>query len=384
MSPALSALCRTEFAQDEDLIYLNHAAVGPWPRRTVDAVQAFAEENTRRGASDYPRWNQIERQLRERLARLINAPDPRDIALLKNTSEALSVVAWGLSWNHGDNVVSAWEEFPSNRMVWESLAEQGVSLRTAKVDESEDPEQALIALMNDNTRLLSISSVQYASGLRLDLRRLGEACRERDILFCVDAIQSVGAHAIDAQDIHADFLMADGHKWMLAPEGVALFYSRPEARERLRLRQFGWRMLEQLGDYNSREWRPASGATRFECGSPNMLGIHAMHASIGLLLEIGMQDVEQAVLENTRRVMRAIAARPALRLMTSEQAGRYAGIVNFIAGDGDQTEVYKRLMKRGVICAQRGAGIRFSAHFYTPPERLARAFDLLDEVLTGL
>lgn len=384
MSLDLNALREVEFAQDEDLIYLNHAAVGPWPRRSANAAQAFAEENTRRGAAGYPGWNKIEHELRERLAELINAPGHQDIALLKSTSEALSVVAYGLDWRQGDNIVSAYEEFPSNRLVWESLADQGVSLRTARVDESEDPEQALIELMDENTRLLTISSVQFAGGLRLDLKRLGDACRERGVLYCVDAIQSVGAHVIDVQAIHADFLMADGHKWMLSPEGVALFYSRPEARDKLRLHQYGWRMVEHVGDYNTREWQAAASARRFECGSPNMLGIHAMHASIGLLLELGMPNVEQALLDNARRVMDAVAARPALRLVTREQAGRYAGIVNFLAGNGDQEQIYKTLMQRGVICAQRGPGVRFSPHFYTPPERIDRAFAIVDDVLSGL
>ena len=191
--PTLEPLVRTEFPVIDSCIYLNHAAVGPWPRRTQQAVTRFAEENTIDGARHYPRWLEIEARLREQLAALIRAPTCADIALLKNTSEALSFVAYGFPWRDGDSIVISDEEFPSNRIVWESLRNRGVSVREVRLRGQVDPEQALLNAADARTRLLSISSVQYASGLRLDLTRLGEHCRRRDIAFCVDAIQSVGA-----------------------------------------------------------------------------------------------------------------------------------------------------------------------------------------------
>ncbi|HXH65378.1 MAG TPA: aminotransferase class V-fold PLP-dependent enzyme, partial [Mariprofundaceae bacterium] len=244
-----------EFSLDPDILYLNHAAVAPWPRRTEVAVKDFAEQNRRRGSADYPQWLKTERSLRGRLMRLIHAGSSDDIALVKNTSEGLSLVAYGLAWRDSDNIVSTNQEFPSNRIVWESLEGRGVQLRCADIT-GDDPEAAIIARMDARTRLVSVSSVQYATGLRLDLARLGTACRERGILFCVDAIQSLGALCFDAEACHADFVTADAHKWMLGPEGVALFYSRPEARAKLGLSQYGWHMVEHAGDFERAEWRP--------------------------------------------------------------------------------------------------------------------------------
>jgi len=369
-----------EFPLDEDLIYLNHAAVSPWPQRTSLAVKQFADENIHRGAYHYPDWAKQESQLREQLRQLINAHSADDIALLKNTSEALSVVAHGLSWSAGDNIIISDQEFPSNRMVWESLQSQGVQLRQIDLASSTSPEQALMDAMDKQTRLLSISSVQYASGLRLDLRQLGNACHQQNILFCVDAIQSVGALQTDVEEMQADFMMADGHKWMLGPEGLAFFYSRPAAREQLTLRQFGWHMAEDYLNFDNRDWQVARSARRFECGSPNMLGIQALSASLSLLLEIGMQTVERRLLDNTRHLFAELKASKNLQVLSDTDEGRFAGIVLFQHQHIPAQQLYTRLMEKGVVCAARGLGIRFSPHFYTHREKISEAVKIADSL----
>ena len=366
-----------EFLLDDEILYLNHAAVAPWPKCSRDAVQRFAEENARLGSQHYPQWVMVEQELRERLARLIHAPSADDIALLKNTSEALSVVAHGLPWTVGDNIVTSDEEFPSNRIVWESLAERGVSLKQVDLHSDKSPEDALIASIDANTRLLAISSVEYASGLRLDLKRLGEYCRAHDIYFCVDAIQSVGAVAMDVQAIQADFLMADGHKWMLGPEGLALFYVRPRLRHQLQLHQFGWHMVEEHMNFDAKLWQIAHSARRFECGSPNMLGIHALHASVGLLLEIGMDEVEARVVDNSEYLIGLIEAHPQLELLSRKDRSRLAGIVTFRHRQVDSATLYHYLMENNVMCALRGGGVRFSPHFYIDKSILERAIHMV-------
>jgi selenocysteine lyase/cysteine desulfurase len=376
-TPDYSAL----FDLEPDLIYLNHAAVAPWPRVAAAAVRDFADENARSGAFHYPRWTATESRLRANLARLINAPSPDDIALLKNTSEALSVVAYGLAWEPGDNVVISNQEFPSNRIVWESLAAQGVETRRVDLRAAATPEDALIQAMDRRTRVLAISSVQYATGLRMHLERLGSHCRAHGALFCVDAIQSLGALQFDVQACGADFVAADAHKWMLGPEGVALFYCRAELRERLRLHQFGWHMVERVGDYTRDDWTPAASARRFECGSANMVGIHAFDAGVALLLDIGMDNVERRVEFNTGELLRLLRARPALELLSDPTPARRSGIVTFKPGGTDPKALYDGLVSRRVFCAARGGGIRFSPHFHTAPEQLARAFQRVDELI---
>ena len=374
----IDSLIRDEFRLRNDIHHLNHAAVAPWPERTRRAVAEFASENAEQGSLDYLRWLETEATLRARAARLLNAASAEDIALLKSTSEALSVVAHGLDWEAGDNVVISDQEFPSNRIVWESLAAYGVQVREARLDAAESPEAALLEITDQRTRVLAISSVQYASGLRVHLDVLGAACRERGILFCVDAIQSIGALRTDVQAIEADFVMADGHKWMLGPEGVALFYSRPESRDRLTLRQYGWHMVEYPHDFARRDWQPARSARRFECGSPNTLGIHALDASLSLLLDAGMETVEKRVLGGAAHLLQGIHASPHLAPITSAERDRHAGIVTFRHRRADAESLHRHLVQGGVLCAQRGGGVRFSPHFYTARGVLDYALDLAE------
>ena len=361
-----------EFHLHDDILYLNHAAISPWPERTKRAVINFSEENVTQGSKNYLKWLNIETELRSHLQQLINANSPDDIALLKSTSEALSVVAFGLEWKSGDNIVTVSGEFPSNRVVWEALSPRGVELRKVDVF-TNDPEQALFDQVDERTRLIAISSVQYATGFQLNLKRIGEFCQKNNILFCVDAIQSIGAIQFDVQEIQADFVMADGHKWMLGPEGVALFYCRPELREKLSLHQYGWHMTDAFIEYDKEEWQPAHTARRFECGSPNMLGIHALNASLSVLLEIGMETVEKKVLENSQYLFDCINDSKQLELLTDANPGRFAGIAIFRHRDMENDRLFSVLTEKGVMCAQRGGGVRFSPHFYTPKEKIEQA-----------
>ena len=369
----------SDFDLDPGLIYLNHAAVSPWPRRTADAVTAFADENARLGSSRYPHWIKTEQALREQLQRLVNARTTDEIALLKNTSEALSMVAYGLSWRPGDNVIISNQEFPSNRIVWESLARYGVETLAADITHTDRPEDTVIDHINDHTRLVSVSSVQYGTGLRLDLAKIGAACREHGVLFCVDAIQSLGAVTFDVQSIQADFVMADGHKWMMGPEGVALFWCRNEIMERLDLKQYGWHMVEDCGNYDSKSWEVARTARRFECGSPNMTGIHALHASLSLIEAIGMPAIETLVMENSRFLTDFFLSRNGrYELLTPAPEHRHAGIVTFCPRDESPESLFSRLTAARVSCALRGGGVRFSPHYYTPRKHLVKALELLD------
>ncbi len=366
---------QTEFPLEERLCYLNHAAVSPWPQRTARAVTDFARENAAVGSRHYARWLGVEQELRARLRTLINADGEDEIALLKSTSEALSVVAWGIDWQAGDEIVITNEEFPSNRIVWESLHELGVRVIEADIGDRPRAEETIIGSLSSRTRLVSVSAVQYSSGFALDLPTLGAACRARDIAFCVDAIQSIGARPFDVQACQADFAMADGHKWMLGPEGLAVFYCRRDWLQRLALRQYGWHMVAQMGDFGAREWRPADHARRFECGSPNMLGIHALHASVGLLLEVGIPTIAEKVSRKISYLIEKLENNSAI-ILSEKQPERRAGIVTFARPDIDPPALYQHLQEAGVVCALRGGGVRFSPHFYTPESVLERAVTL--------
>ncbi len=366
-----------EFPLSKDLIYINHAAVAPWPKRTADAVTAFAEQNAQHGSHYYLDWLKKEAELRTQLKTLLNAPSTDDIALVKNTSEAISFVAYGLPWSQGDNIVSSDEEFPSNRIPWESLANHGVELRQADLLSHPSPEQALFSLVDSNTRLITISSIQFASGLRIDLKKVGDFCKKNNILFCIDAIQSLGAVEFDVQAYHADFVMADGHKWMFGPEGLGVFYTNPKSRSKLKLTQYGWHMMANIHNYENKPWEIHPTAQRFECGSPNMLGIHAWSASLSLLLEIGMDTVEAKIHQNIAYLIAKIGENQDLILLNNQKATLKSGIILFKHKTISNAQLYKHLQDKGVVCALRGGGIRFSPHFYHTKEELSRAVELI-------
>ena len=373
-------IIRNEFPQTEGLIYLNHAAVAPWPRRTRDAVAAFAEENVTYGASRYHLFSETEQRLREQLRRLINAPSTNDIALVKNTSEALSVVASGIRWRRGDNIVTSAEEFPSNRIPWDAQQRRGVSLKQVDIRQGA-PEQALMAACDGHTRVLTVSSVQFSSGIRLDLAPLGEFCKDNNILFCVDAIQSIGAHELDAQGIQADFMMADAHKWMLGPEGIALFYCNGAARDELELYQHGWHMTATPDDFDNKSWEPAAGARRFEPGSNNLLGIHALAASLSLVEDLGMAYIERELERRVSYLLERLAEHERISIITPPDPRQRASIVAFQVTGTDERIVHKRLLQNNVLCALRGGAIRFSPHYYVSMEKIDKALYLLKSAI---
>lgn len=363
------------FQLEPNLIYLNHAAVAPWPMVTRHAVSRFADENSRQGSLAYPQWLEVEQALREQLCRVIGVGDSATIALVKNTSEALSFVAYGLTWQAGDNIVISNQEFPSNRVVWESLQNQGVEIRAADLSASQDIEATLIEQCDQHTRLLSISAVQYASGLRINLHRLGEFCRQREILFCVDAIQQAGALPMALEDCEVDFAMADGHKWMLGPEGLGFFYVKPSAMEQLQLTQYGWHMLQNPGEFDNLDWRIADSAKRFECGSPNMMGVHALHASLSLIEQVGIDAIAARVLSNSAYLIDQLKSINGVAVVTNEARDRHAGIVSFHIADRDMKLLFQFLTQQQIFCALRGNAIRLSPHFHTPREQLARCIE---------
>ena len=366
-----------EFPLADTLIYLNHAAVAPWPKRTSTAVINFAEQNTIYGSHFFLDWLKKESDLRHQLQALLNAPSADDIALVKNTSEALSFVAYGLDWRRGDNIVSSNEEFPSNRLPWESLAALGVEFRQADLKSGNTPEDSLFSLVDNRTKLLTISSVQFASGLRLDLEKIGAFCKRNHILFCIDAIQSLGAVQFDVQAYQADFVMADGHKWMFGPEGLGVFYTTPEARDKLSLTQYGWHMMKDSLDYENKPWEIHPSARRFECGSLNMLGIQALSASLSLLLETTMPVVEVLVIEKSDFLIGEIDKNDDLILLSHRREQLKSGIVTFKHKVIPSDIVYKHLQENDVVCALRGGGIRFSPHFYNTTEELSKALELV-------
>ena len=365
-----------EFPLNDDILYMNHAAVSPWPKRTQQAVQNFAIQNATVGSKHYLEWLETEQSLRNKLATLVDAKSPDEIALLKSTSEGLSTIAYGLDWQSGDEIIISNEEFPSNRIVWQSLASQGV--KVIEVDLKGDHVVNIERAITAKTRLIAISSIQYASGRVIDLEALGQLCQQHSVLFCIDAIQSLGVMPFSAQSCNADFAVADGHKWMMGPEGLAVFYCRKEIQHTLKLNQFGWHMVADAGNFDNHDWTIADNAKRFECGSPNMLGAHALNASLSLILEVGIDKIF-SLTQQLHTYLRTQLTRAGFEILSPKED--FCGITTFKTNTGNHKDLYQKLMANNVICAPRGGGIRFSPNFYQDEETVDKAIQMVKNLL---
>jgi len=241
------------------------------------------------------------------------------------------------------------------------------------------PEQVLIDAMDSSTRMLAISAVQYASGLTLDLEVLGKACQARNIAFCVDAIQMLGALPVDVEAANIDFLIADSHKWLMGPEGIALFYCRKKWRKMIKLFQYGWHMTENYGDFDDKSWVPAASSRRFEAGTPNILGIRAFAASLSLINDIGIDIIHQKVLGHTALMHEIIRNSKNLEATFTDEASMKSGIVTFAHNKCPAPQLFNYLREQNIMCAERGGGVRFSPHVYNTDEEILTALKMAND-----
>jgi len=368
---------RSFFPVTRELVYLNHAGVAPISTRAEDALARYAAEATRRGAFDYDRVYDTEvERVRGRAATLLGAR-PEEIAFVKNTTEGLGLVAAGLDWRPGEQVVTCDLEYPSNVYPWWGLRPQGVETLMLRSHDGRLPWERLDeALRDPRTRLLALSSVEFGSGFRNDLVGLGRLCRERGVLFCVDAIQSLGALPLDVEACGIDFLAADGHKWLLSVEGCGIFFCASRLLDRLQPRLLGWRSVVDNRNFDRYHLELQPGAGRFEEGTPNTGGIFALGAAIDLLLEIGVDAIGERVLALTDRLVQGLEARGA-ELRSSRAEGEASGIVSFSLPGEAPGRTVGRLRARNILVAERRGGVRASPHFYNSEDEIDALLDAL-------
>lgn len=364
---------RTQMPITRRWVYLDHAAVAPLTEPARAALREWADDQTENGLVHERRWNQRIESVRSLAGRLLGA-DPLDIAFIKNTSEGIGIVAEGFPWRAGDNMVTAQEEYPANQYPWMNLRDRGVEVRT--VASRADGRLAiddLRAAMDQRTRLLSLSWVEFASGFRNDLAALGELCRERGIAFFVDAIQGLGTFPLDVQQLPIDFLAADGHKWLLGPEGAGIFYVRRNWIERLRPVDIGWNSVIGARDFSTIKFQLKPYCGRYESGSLNVGGITALGGSLEMLLQIGIDRIAARVLELTDRLCASVAERGEPRVYSSRRDGERSAIVSLAYRDPTMPAQKKRACRQESIVINHRAGrLRVSPHFYNTPEEIDR------------
>lgn len=361
-------------------IWLNHAAISAWPKPVIEALSAFVEENSSLGASQYDQWMETEDSLRVSIKRLLNADSVDDITLLRNTSEGLNIIAQGIQWTEGDEIVVFHNEFPSNLLPWLWLRNQGVEVREVHCRTPEATE-SLISALSNQTKLVAVSSVQFDTGIRIDLKRLGEACQQHGALLCVDAIQHLGALPLDVSKLAVDFVVCGSHKWLMAPEGLGLMWSKPSVRSQLTVALPGWRMYEDPFDFNRTDWQPPRSGKRFETGTINMFGVHGLLASIDLLNSLNPDETGLALLARTQHIIDRLNHFSQVQLITPKPQDQHAGIVAFSIEDVDLKSVVEKLHSQEIYVAKRGDALRLSPHFYTPIAQIDHALNCLEQAL---
>jgi selenocysteine lyase/cysteine desulfurase len=369
------ASLRELFPVTKNLVYFNHAALGPLSTRASEAMENFVRDQRDFGALHWKEWYAEYVHLRTSAAKLIGA-EPGEIAILKNTSEGLSFVAEGFRWKAGDNVVNTDLEFPSNSTPWRKLDRRGVDVRVARSHDGAFTVDDVERYMDDRTRIVTVSAVAFHNGFAADLDAIGELCAARNVLFCVDAIQAVGVLPIDVKRSKIAFLAADGHKWMCASEGAAIFFVAAEHRDKLEVLEHGWTNIERKGKFIDCPIELLPDARRFEAGSLNSSGIYGLRAAIDLLLEIGVADIS----EETTRIAALLADRLddiGFRVATPRPIR--SGIVGAIPPSADPTLLkwHRLLEENGVVCAPREGMLRFSPHFYNTESEVDQIIDVL-------
>jgi selenocysteine lyase/cysteine desulfurase len=353
---------------------MNHAGISPLPRRVADTLRAFADDAVRIDAAVQESWGRRAEEARAAFARLIGARSS-EIAFVGNTSQGISMIAAGIKWRQGDNVVALEDEYPSNVYPWWGLRRWGVETRMVPRPMSRFGVDEVAPFIDGRTRVLAVSAVDWQTGFRADLAALAMLCRERDVLLCVDGIQAVGALAVDVAADGIDCLVAGGHKWLLAPEGSGAMFLSKRALERVEPVILGWKSVRDADRYLPYHFDLRDGAAAFEPGSPPQVSILALGAAVELLLEVGTKEIEEGILDLTRQLAEGLTRRGAT-IVSPWGAGERSSILTFRMGDG--RPVLDAFSRARIVARPRAGGVRLAPHFYNDGDDVARVLDAVD------
>jgi selenocysteine lyase/cysteine desulfurase len=373
MTPELRAL----FPITERAVYLNHAAVSPPPTTTIQAVEAQLRDVHENGSLNFHSWLAVKERARELLAQMLGAR-PEQVAFVRNTSDALSTVANGLTWKTGDNIVTFRREFPSNIYPWLRVRDTfGVEVRMCEERDGRVDLDELQSLVDDHTRVVAISHVQFASGFRADLERLGRVARQRDALFVVDVIQALGVVPLNVEAEFVDVAAGAGHKWLLSPEGVGYLYLSDRARERIQPTLVGWVSVPNPEDYLNHEQGWNRGTLAWETGTGPAALIHGFKASLDLLHQYGPERIASYLEALTDYLCDRVRRKP-YEVVSSRAAGEKSHIVCIRHTDGiSAMALYVHLKQQNIITAPRGDRLRIAPHLYNTREEIDQLVDAL-------
>ena len=356
--------------------YFNHGSIAPLSTRVIGAMNGIINAQAG-GTTGRSIWRATIGPLRERVAELINS-DPGEIAILRNTVEGISTVAAGISWKNGDNIICNNLEFPANVYPWWNLKDRfGVETKMVKHRDRRILVDDIIAAVDEHTRLVTVSFVQFFHGYTVDLDRLGDFCREKGILLHVDGIQGVGPLVIDVKKSKIDFLACGGHKWLLGPIGIGFLYIRKELISELWASEPGHLGVKQnVSAYRDYTLSFRDTADKFEGGVHNYIGAAGFAESLKMFLEIGPQAISNRILFLTDMLSDGITQK-GFRLLSHRDVGEKSGTIAFDHENQKTETIYHRLLDAGIFVTISEGAIRVAPHFYNTIEEIERIIDTL-------
>ncbi len=354
--------------------YLDHAAVGPLSGPAASAIQEFAVQAAQQGDTVWPQWVARLEQLRANMATMIGA-EKDEICMVPNTTTGINLVAEGWPWRSGDNVVIADGEFPSNLFPWLNQQSRGVEVRIIPRRGRRVCVEDLIAAIDASTRIIAVSWVGYASGYRIDLESLVQQAHQRGVAVLVDAIQGLGMFPLDIQQVPIDFLAADGHKWLLGPEGAGVAMIRRQHIDKLRCGNVGWGSVKNSFNYAEPDFTLRDGASRFESGSANLLGFTGLAASVDLFMQIQEHHGRDAIATRVTALagkLHEMLVEIGIVSRLDRRPEHQSGIVTFELPGHDPSAFRKTAAEQKIVVSCRDGGIRASIHAYNNDDDLQK------------
>jgi len=367
---------RDDFPVKRQWVYFNNASIGALSTEVVAAVTGFLVDVQDHGRLHYPDWcRYADTTIKEQVGALIGA-DVAELAFVKNTTEGILIVANGLDWRSGDNVIIADIEYPSNVYCWMNLARRGVAIKWVKARAGRILLEDIDAAIDARTRLVSLSAVQFSNGFRLDLERLGALCQSRRVLLNLDAIQWVGALPLDLRRCHVDFLSFGGHKWLLAPIGTGIFYCRGDAMHHIHPHNVGYHSVDKSEDHMDYELVFRANAGRFEEALVNFPGIWGLEAAVQLHLALGPDNEERYILGLNALAERGLEGK-GYQIVSPRGKGEISGILSFRHPSVPPERIAERLHAAKVQLAIRGGNLRISPSVYNDETEIGRLLEAL-------
>ncbi|MCC9654249.1 aminotransferase class V-fold PLP-dependent enzyme [Rhodopirellula halodulae] len=361
--------------------YFDHAAVAPISQPAADALKSFADVAASHGDVHWMDWSNAVNRLRDLTAELVQC-EREEVTLVPNTTTGINLVAEGLDWKAGDNMVVPEGEFPSNLYPWLNQQSKGVEVRIVPRRDGRVEVSDLMERVDDRTRLISVSWVGYASGFRVNLNELVEQAHAKGVLVFLDAIQGLGMYPLDLQTCDVDFVAADGHKWLLGPEGAGVAIIRKRHLDRLHCSTVGWASVENAHLFSGSEFKLRGDASRFEGGSLNQSGMMSFASSLEMFCQIarhhGHDAIGNRVLERARKLRELLTQRGARLIHGPWDDTVHASAITTFEIPGETPDRFRaRALETGVVVSCRGGGVRASVHVYNDDADLNRLAELV-------